>query len=152
MNSIFSQTCVHDETGYSLEIVSSSSELMSAFTPAFMETDKIVGAQFYYTNPIMYMLVEEFDKRFCARLFGDYYLMGTGDGAKHKLFSGIAAVNSVFLERVGSYASHATELAENLNSYQEKYGLHLVGIDIKSLKVGSEYEGWKDEQPNQEPI
>ena len=130
MKSFMVQTVEHEETNYSLDIVARSLEDITLYTPLLTQADKVVGAQFYYTNPLVYMLVKKLDEAACARLYGDYYLVNTQLEHDHDFISNVAAVNSVFLEKIGSYRDVCDELFDNFEDFYNKYGLYLIGIDI----------------------
>lgn len=152
MKSTFSQMCVHEETGYAFEVVSIDAEMISKFTPIFQEADKVIGAQFYYTNPVLYMLIDDLDEDACACMYANYYLINTSGDHSHEFVPGIAAVNYVFLERIGSYKENASKLGENFEAFRRAHGLYLVGIDVNARSDDNEYKGWEDELPNEEPL
>lgn len=135
MNQSFSQIYVHKETQYPIEIFSMSMDIISQWTEEFIRADKIVGAQFYYSNPILYLIGQDIDPETCARLYDNLFLMNVDKINPANFDPTITAVNSVFLEKIGSYAEHQRAVSSNFKDYHNKYGLYLVGINIEAGDV-----------------
>lgn len=106
----------------------------------------IVDAQFYYTNPLMYVLIDSVSSDL-ARLYENYYLIPPRLYDSIQLNEDFFAVNGMFIKTIGSLSQLSEESAsvkaprEELqypkdkpsiedslfNLYQQK-GLYLVGI------------------------
>lgn len=132
----FFQMHVHAETKYKLEIISNALEDMAYWAPTIIEADKIVGAQFYYSNPILYLIGEDIDVANAACLYRNIYLININEMDTGQFYDSIAGINAVFLEKIGQYAEVASQISNNFPSYHATYGLYLVGIDIGNLKEG----------------
>lgn len=115
--------------------------LLSVFSKAC----EIVDAQFYYTNPLMFIFVDSEDCETYAQLYDNYFLIPP------KLYNSLdldvecVAVNTVFLEHICSLSqigkattrSLEKETEKDINSfenipklYQDK-GLYLIGIRLR---------------------
>lgn len=122
----------HSETDLHLEIVSENTEMIDKWSSVFIQSDKIVGAQFYYTNPILYMLLNETDAQ-SSCLYDNIYLMNMEniDPNHPNFIQDASAVNHNFLEQIGSYYDKIDHLSANLlDLYYNEYGLYLVGIAV----------------------
>lgn len=133
MNNSFAQVHIHEETNYKLEIVSSTQDVLSQWASVFIQADKIIGAQFYYSNPILYLLCENPDPDVHARMYGNLYLIDLDKMDDREFETSIAAVNSVFLTSIGSYSEAVPKVISNLKEYFDKYGLYIIGIDIREF-------------------
>lgn len=123
----------HPETDLHLEIVSNQTEMIDKWSSIFIQSDKIVGAQFYYTNPILYMLMKSADTQNSACLYDNIYLMNVDktDVNSSNFLRVASAVNHNFLEKIGSYFDRFDQITANLiEMYHHEYGLYLVGIDV----------------------
>ena len=132
-SSFFTQTLLQEETGYSVEVVANSLEAMRKYTPIFTQADKIVGAQFYYSNPILYLVASTLDVANCACLYGDYYLVNHTVEHEHDFIADVAAINEVFLKQIGSYREKHTVVASDFDTLHDETGLYLVAIDGRAL-------------------
>ena len=116
----------------------------------FSKADEIVGAQFYYTNPLLYVLVDDEACEDYAELFADYFLIPPRFYDAIEMDFEVFAVNDEFIKQFGSLSQHSQErvslrelndeyidkapdqgnhdILDNLFfRYQEK-GLYVIGI------------------------
>lgn len=142
----YSQLYVHPETGYIVEMVAQNLGMLETWESTIIDADKIIGAQFYYTNPILYLLGAGMDPLASAPLYDNYYLMNISKLQRDQFFPGIVAVNSVFLNQIGKYSEVSGELSQDIESYHNQYGLYLVGIDVGASEVYVEAEFKAPEQ------
>lgn len=127
-----SEMHVHSETGFRIEIFSYALDLLEIWADVFVEADKIVGAQFYYSNPFIYLLGKDFDPDTSGHLYGNLYLINVAnlnEINEAQFDNRITAANSVFLDKIGKYADVASDVSNNFVKYHEEYGLYLIGID-----------------------
>ena len=115
--------------------------------PIFSKACEIVDAQFYYTNPLLFVLVDESGCIDFAKLFDKYYLIPPKLYNSLELNTECIAVNATFVKRICSLSQFSPETpglntpnktlevidetAYSLTSlfrlYQEK-GLYIIGI------------------------
>ena len=130
--------------------VTSATVSVENYLSIFSKADEIVGAQFYYTNPLLYTLVDGQDCADYAQLYGDYFLIPPRFYDAIEMDFEVFAVNDEFIKQFGSFAQHNQERAslKELNDeftdkapdqgnhdildnlffrYQEK-GLYVIGI------------------------
>lgn len=124
---------------------------IQAVTPIFSEACTIVDAQFYYTNPLLFIFVEPDACDDYAQLYGDYFLIPPRYYDTIDIDTDCIAANAVFIDHICSLSglseeeprlkhSHKelqerSDTAPNtLNSlfelYQEK-GLYIIGVQQK---------------------
>ena len=126
-NQLAKQTYIHKKTGYAMEMISDDFNLIARFTGLFAKADDIVGAQFYYTNPLIYMIVEGEIEGAC--LYGDYYLLDIESWGEIVLQHPVLAVNQVFLERIGDPKGLFQEFEmSTFKKYHNIHGMYIVGI------------------------
>ena len=130
-----------------LEIYSMAGAIGRELAITFREVDKIIGAQFYYSNPLLYFLIDEVHEEY-AELYEDYYLIPPQlyDVADFNL--GIFAVNQEFLKQFGSFnqleaagtkeankvfvEGGAGNILSNLFGLHHEHGLYMIGVLQKS--------------------
>ncbi|MDE0087487.1 MAG: hypothetical protein OXU23_17325 [Candidatus Poribacteria bacterium] len=113
-------------TRHKLKIISESIEDAIDFTETFVAADNVVGAQFYYTNPILYLITVG-DIRQHACLYGNLYLLSIEEW-EYLEYKPIFAVNQAFIDRIGSIADSYTFNPQTLIEQHLEHGLYLVGI------------------------
>ena len=130
---IFHQS-LHSETQHPFWILSENYDLIHAHEKALLEADKIVGAQFYYTNPLVYVFLSpeklQADTEKHAALWGSYHLLNIKSYDKLVPLDNVMGINHVFIEQIGSaLLSTKTDIdLSDFSAYHNKYGLYMVGI------------------------
>ena len=126
---------------------------VETYLSTFSKADEIIGAQFYYTNPLMYILIDAEDCADYAQLYADYFLIPPRFYDAIGMDFEVFAVNDEFIKQFGSFSQHTQERVplKELNDeftdkaadqgnhdildnlffrYQEK-GLYVIGIRKK---------------------
>ena len=113
--------------------------MIDTFLEMFLQADKIIDAQFYYTNPLLYVIIDKIDGDATVKhgsLYDNYYLLNTESwhdiDAKYPVF----AVNETFREQV-AWTSEKTPnffQAENLLQLHHACGLYVIGILDENLQ------------------
>lgn len=130
-DSIFNQLYIQPATQYRLKVTAESLDLLSQFTEIFAHADDVVGAQFYYTNPILYvLLLPDEDMEHHACLYGNYYLLHIRSWETLEMAHDVIAVNQNFLDDIGSAEDTLMFNITELEKYHNEHGLYLVGIKI----------------------
>ena len=127
---IIKQTIEHPATQHRLEIITESIDNVIDFTEIFVAADTVVGAQFYYTNPLMYVIVSS-DMERHPQLYGNIHLLRVEDW-EFIAHEPIFAVNQNFIEAIGGITDHYVLDPQTLTEQHEEYGLYLIGIKAVS--------------------
>ena len=131
MKSMHIQNFIHPQTHHEMDIIAEDLALISSFGDRFIQADAVVGAQFYYTNPLLFLLVSDEDVSRHAPLYGDFYLLRVEDWLNIELKYPIIAINDLFSERIGN----TKEIFSNFNmekfiAHHDSDGLYIVGIKV----------------------
>ena len=113
----------------------------------FSRANTIVDAQFYYTNPLMYVFVDEISPHY-AKLYENYYLIPPKLYDSMEINDSYVAVNSKFIEKISSLSQlsennidmkpnkepfmdaqdQLDSPTESLFNLHQAYGLYIIGI------------------------
>lgn len=113
----------------------------------FMRANMIVDAQFYYTNPLMYVFVDTILPEF-AKLYEGYYLIPPRLYDSIDIDYSYFAVNERFIETISSLLlisegeqvkkelqapeDQPTSILDSLFNLYQEAGLYLIGVERKS--------------------
>ena len=113
----------------------------------FSRANMIVDAQFYYTNPLMYVFVDEISPHY-AQLYENFYLLPPRFYDNMEINDSCLAVNSKFIEKISSLSQLSENSIdmkpnkepfmdaqdqpdspiESLFNLHQEYGLYIIGI------------------------
>ena len=128
MNRLAKQIVTHAATEHRLEIFAESIDLINRWTDPFLEADAIVGAQFYYSNPLLFMPITGDMKRH-ASLYGNHlYLLNIEDWGLVAPTHPVFATNQNFIEHIGPITDFYEHDPDKLFEYHVEHGLYLIGI------------------------
>lgn len=134
-------------TQHLMEVSSSvgASEI-EAVKNIFTQANMIVDAQFYYTNPLMYVFVDNILPDF-AKLYEDYYLIPPRFYDIIDIDESYIAVNECFIETISSLVllsgneqvkkelqapeDQPTSVIDSLFNLYQEVGFYLIGIERK---------------------
>ena len=109
-------------TRHILEVCTSDSEeKLKEFTAAFSEACTIVDAQFYYTNPLLFVFVEPEDCVDYTCLFDKCFLIPPRFYDTIEIDVECLAVNAAFVKNVGSL-SYVSQNAPRLKQPKDEFG------------------------------
>lgn len=119
---------------------------LSQVKEIFSRANMIVDAQFYYTNPLMYVLIDSVSSDL-ARLYENYYLIPPRFYDAIQLNEDFFAVNEMFVKTIGSLSQLSEEsgglkaprqelknpknepsIEDSLFELYQQKGLYLIGI------------------------
>ena len=120
-------------------------EDVEEWIPLFSKACEVVDAQFYYTNPLMFVPVDEDEVDLMVELYQNYYLIPPKFYDRMDLDLGVVAVNQIFLEIIGSLATISqgaglvskhveytddvfNEQLSSLFALYEQKGLYIIGV------------------------
>ena len=132
MNAFFHQMVEHPLTQRKLDVVSESYELLCQYKDQLLRADDIVSAQFYYSNPLLYLLLDGETQRH-ACLYDNLYLLNTSMWDEIEIEHLILAVNDLFVQHIGFENTEKLSQLVNANTlkkFHENYGLYLIGISV----------------------
>lgn len=122
------QIVAQSATAQHLEIFAESIDLINQWTHVFLEADAIAGAQFYYTNPLLFLLIAGETKRH-APLYGNHlYLLNVEDWGLVTPTHPVFATNQNFIEQIGSITDFYEHNPDKLFEDHIEHGLYLIGI------------------------
>lgn len=120
-------------TFHLMEIWAAKDVLTDDFVAKFSRANTIVDAQFYYTNPLLYILCDEVPPQY-AQLYEGLYLIPPKVYDTMELGHGPFAVNEKFIEEIGSLPEMSDNIASPKPLRQELMGPEAqVKSDIESL-------------------
>ncbi len=129
MNRLAKQIVMHPTTEHRLEIFAESIDLINEWTDSFLDADAIVGAQFYYSNPLLFMpIAGDMDMKRHARLYGNLYLLNIEDWGSVPLAHPVFATNHNFIEQIGPITDFYEHDPDTLLEDHLQHGLYLIGI------------------------
>ena len=136
MNSFFHQIVEHPLTQRKVDIIAESHALLCKFREQLLHVDDIVSAQFYYTNPLLYMFLNgNIEHHAC--LYDNVYLLNTSLWDEIEVEYPILAVNDLFVKQIGFDTTDKFSQLTNVDTLQifrEQSGLYLIGIDVSVLE------------------
>ena len=136
MKSMHIQNFIHPQTYHELDIIAEDPGLIHQFADTLVDADAVIGAQFYYTNPLLFLIVEGEMNRH-APLYGDYYLLRIEDWLHLELKYPIIAINNLFSEKIGNPKEiFNTFNMETFREHREADGLYIIGINVKEMSRG----------------
>lgn len=122
------QIVAHPTTEHHLEIFAESIDLINQWTHVFLNADAIAGAQFYYTNPLLFMPIAGATERH-APLYGDHlYLLNIEDWGSVTPTHPVFATNQNFIEQIGPITNFSKHNPDKLLEHHLNHGLYLIGI------------------------
>ena len=149
MKSILIQQIQQPHTKHVLEVCTTQSAFDEELVSLFSKACEIVDAQFYYTNPLLFVFVDAEDCEEYAQLYDDYFLIPPKLYNTLDLDVEFVAANIRFLEnicslsQIGKTTTRALEAEtpvpnpfENLFKLYQDKGLYLIGIrkHVESIK------------------
>lgn len=132
------QIVAHPTTEQHLEICAESIGLINQWTQVFLDADAIAGAQFYYTNPLMFIPIAGETERH-APLYGNHlYLLNVEDWGSVTPTHPVFATNQNFIEQIGPITDFSDHNPDKLLEYHLEHGLYLIGIHQKQDRCTSD--------------
>lgn len=122
---ICKNTIEQPATRHRLEIISESIQLIEQYTETFLSTDDIVDAQFYYSNPLLYLIINDVKDQRC--LYGNLYLLNVEDW-EFLTHEPIFAINQVFAEKIDTIKYSFVLDPQHMIELHQTHGLYLIGI------------------------
>ena len=128
MNRLAKQIVTHPTTEHRLEIFAESIDLINRWTDPFLDADAIVGAQFYYSNPLLFMPITGDMKRHASLYGNDLHLLNIEDWGLVAPTYPVFATNQNFIEHIGPITDFYEHDPNKLFEYHIEHGLYLIGI------------------------
>ena len=130
MNLLFTHNRLQKKTHDQLEIIAETSEAIDKLTDQLILSDEIVGAQFYYSNPFLYLFLNpKEDLMPHGKLYHNIYLLSPQHWNHLDMQNGIIAVNQAFLDAIGGSKEFLNDFnIDTLTQHHNEIGLYLIGI------------------------
>lgn len=105
-------------------------KLIKSVTEQCRNAVMIVDAQFYYTNPLFFIFIDDVSEHAC--LYDNYYLVDASKWDEIILLHDIFVVNQNFLDDLPpvNLLDNFSNLLPNLKEYHQEFGLYIIGIKI----------------------
>lgn len=119
------------ETHHTYQIYASEIAEINKHKTEFQNAIRVVDAQFYYTNPLLFFCVRDIsnvDLSDWGQLWGAYYLVNITDIEEVLFKEEIFAVNERFLEQIGNLDTVMEDENFSFLALHEKHGLYVVAI------------------------
>ena len=120
---------IHTETTHESKLIATSLEMLIDYEETLTKAIDIVDAQFYYTNPLMFAILDaDADVSKHARLWGNYYLLDVETWDTVALIDDIFAVNQTFDEIIGVGDLSELDDLNALHALHAQHGMYIIGI------------------------
>ena len=138
MKPFFSLTETLPKTEHVYQIYTNEVDSMVASKAQLEHAINVVDAQFYYTNPLMFIIMEdssELNLDNCGHLWGDYYLLNIFDIEEYTPKTQIAAVNQTFMQQISDITAFF-ESDLDIEALYLDHGFYVVAIVNKENEIG----------------
>lgn len=130
-NQVITFSGITEKTEHVFEIVSDALDLLDFNKEDLKAALTAVDAQFYYTNPLLFLIVKDASKLDTSKwghLWGKYYLVHIASKLTFESIYPVMLMNQTFVERFEAIERVMEDDVLDIEKWHTQHGLYVIAI------------------------